>query len=193
MKRKNKSILCDDSDSDDDDKEKVESIHNNIYFYCRVTRKSSLQLNTKLEEIQQSILNCNIQENEINLYIQSGGGHLFAGISSMNYIENMKVHVNTIVDGFVASSASLIILGGHTVYMQKHATLLIHQMRTGFYGRFEEFMDEVNNSQKCMNMMRNIYKEKTKIPEIELDKFMKKDIYLDAYECKKYSIIEYIC
>lgn len=183
---------CEDSDSDEDD-EKVETVHNNIYFYCSVTRKTSLQLNMKLEEVQQNILNHKIHENEINVYIQSGGGELFAGISSMNYIENMNVHVNTIVDGFVASAASLITLGGHTVYMQKHATLLIHQMTTGFYGKFEEFMDEVDNSKKSMKMIQDIYKEKTKIPEKELEKLMKKDIYLDGDECKKYKIINYIC
>ena len=190
---KKRIIRCNDSDSDDDDDEKVMTVHNNVYFYCRVTRKTSLQLNTKLEEVQQIILNHKIQENEINLYIQSGGGELFAGISSMNYIENMKVHVNTIVDGFVASAASLIILGGHTVYMQKHATLLIHQMTTGFYGKFEEFMDEVHNSKKSMKMIKDIYKDKTKIPEKELEKLMKKDIYLDVNECKKYKIIHKIC
>ena len=189
---KKRKVKCDDSDSEDED-EKVEIVHNNIYFYCSVTRKTSLQLNTKLEEVQQMILNHKMQENEINLYIQSDGGELFAGISSMNYIENMKVHVNTIIDGFVASAASLITLGGHTVYMQKHATLLIHQMTTGFYGKFEEFMDEVHNSKKSMKMIQDIYKEKTWIPETELEKLMKKDIYLNVDECKKYKIINYIC
>ena len=192
MLMKKRKRKCDDSDSDEDD-EKVIAVYNNVYFYCSVTRKTSLQLNTKLEEVQQSILNHKIQDNEINLYIQSGGGELFAGISSMNYIENMKVHVNTIVDGFVASAASLITLGGHTVYMQKHATLLIHQMTTGFYGKFEEFMDEVHNSKKSMKMIKDIYKDKTQIPENELEKLMKKDIYLDVDECKKYKIIHYIC
>lgn len=190
---KKRKVHCDtDSDSDNED-EKVVSVYNNIYFYCSVTRKTSLQLNTILEEVQQSILNKKIVENEINLYIQSGGGELFAGISSMNYIQNMKVHVNTVVDGFVASAASLILLGGQTVYMQKHATLLIHQITTGFYGKYEEFMDEVHNSKKSMNMVKDIYKEKTHIPEKELQKLLKKDIYLNSTECLQYKIIEYVC
>ena len=190
---KKRNIRNDDSDSDNEDDSKVISVNNNIYFYCKVSRKTVLQLNTKLEEVQQSILNKKISEYEINLYIQSGGGELFAGISSMNYIENMTVQVNTIIDGFVASAASLIVLGGHTVYMQKHATLLIHQMTTGFYGKFEEFMDEVHNSKKSMKMITDIYKEKTKIPHIKLEKLMKKDIYLNANECKQYNIIDFTC
>ena len=50
-----RKVRCD-SDSDNED-EKVVSVYNNIYFYCNVTRKTSLQLNTILEEVQQSILN----------------------------------------------------------------------------------------------------------------------------------------
>ena len=37
---KKRRIKCDDSDSENDD-EKVDSVHNNIYFYCNVTRKTA--------------------------------------------------------------------------------------------------------------------------------------------------------
>ena len=49
-----------DSDNDDDDefddKNSVKCVNNNIYFYCTVSTKSVLKLNTMLEEMQVQIL-----------------------------------------------------------------------------------------------------------------------------------------
>jgi ATP-dependent protease ClpP protease subunit len=128
----------------------------------------------------------------INVYIHSGGGDLFSGICAMNYIENMKVHVNTIIDGYVASAASLIALGGHTVYMNKYSILLIHQITSGFYGKYDEVIDEVDNTKTSMRMMKTIYEEKTNIPKDILDEYLKKDIYIESCDCKKYDIIDVI-
>ena len=189
--KKRKYIYNDDSDSEKEN-ENVKSINNNIYFYCPVNLKNVLKLNTFLEDIQNKIYKNEIIEKEINVYIHSGGGDLFAGISAMNYIQNMKLTVNTIVDGYAASSATLILLGGHQIYMQKYATLLIHQLSTGFYGKYEECIDEVNNSKITMNMLKKIYEEKTNIPEENLKAYFKKDIYIEADECLKFNIIHQI-
>ena len=110
----------------------------------------------------------------------------------MNYIQNMNVHTNTIIDGYVASAASLIALGGHTVYMNKYSILLIHQITSGFYGKFDEFIDEVDNTKTSMKILKTIYEEKTKIPKEILDAYLKKDIYIESSDCKKYGIIDVI-
>lgn len=181
----------DDSDAEDEEKQ-IKSVHNNIYFYCSVSRKSVIRLNMLLEELQQKILNYELKEKDINVYIQSEGGDLFAGISAMMYIQNMTIPVNTIIDGFVASAASIIALGGHYIYMQKYATLLIHQISTGFFGKYEEFIDEAKNNKQIMITVRNIYNEKTSIPKDKLDIYLKKDVYIDANTCLKYKIINEI-
>lgn len=181
----------DDSDSEDEEKH-IKCVHNNIYFYCSVSRKSVIKLNTLLEELQQKILNYELKEKDINVYIQSEGGDLFSGISAMTYIQNMTVRVNTVIDGFVASAASIIALGGHYIYMQKYATLLIHQISTGFFGKYEEFMDEAKNNKQVMVTVRKIYNENTSIPKEKLDIYLKKDVYVDAATCLKYHIIHEI-
>jgi ATP-dependent protease ClpP protease subunit len=184
--------MKEDSDSDtecDFGKECVQYVNNSVYFYSTVTRKSVLKLITILEKIQQSIQRKNITENYIDVYIHSEGGELFAGISAMNYIQNMNIHVNTIADGFVGSAATLIFLGGHYTYMQRYSTMLVHQMTTGFYGKYEEFMEEAKNSKKIMETVKSIYTDKTNIPCEILKEYLKKDIYIDAHTCKKYNIV----
>ena len=182
---------AEESDSDDDS-DNIKCVHNNIYFYCNVSRKSVLKLVELLEEVQQKILKWDMKENDINVYIQSDGGDLFAGISAMNYIENMEVCVNTLIDGFAASAATIIALGGHRVYMHKYATLLIHQISTGFIGKFEDFMDEAKNSKYTMDTVKSIYNDKTDIPDSKMVEYLKKDIYISADTCLKYKIVDVI-
>lgn len=200
MKRKYKCTkqkhVCDDSDNESSNDSCVSVVNNNVFFYCSVSRENVLKLHCALEKVQQDIFHENLEDkklNEINLYIQSEGGDLFAGIGSMNYIENMQVHVNVIIDGFVASAASIIALGGHTIYMQKYATMLIHQLSTGFFGKYEEIMEDVDNTKKSMTILKSIYENKTKIPAKHLKEMLKKDIYLDSETCKQYKIVHEIC
>ena len=101
----------------------------------------------------------------------------------------MDIHINTIIDGFVASAASLIALGGHEVWMQKHSMLLIHQLSTGFSGKYQEFKDENKNNKLVMKILKNIYLSKTKIPKKILKQYFSRDIHLDSETCLKYNII----
>ena len=178
------------SESEDEDNE-ISSVENNIYFYGSVSRQNSLKLNKELEKVK-NFVKKNMYLDCINLYIQSEGGEVFAAISTMNYIKNLDIKVCTIIDGFVASAATLIALGGHEIWMQKHSTVLIHQMTTGFYGKYEEFMDEVNNSKSVMEKLKDIYLSETNIPPKELEKLLQRDIYLDSDKCLMYDIVHYI-
>ena len=129
-------------------------------------------------------------EPRITLYIKSEGGDIFEGFSAMDHIENSPVHITTVADGCCASAATFMFLAGHTRKISPHSFLLIHQISMdGIWGKYEDIKQEVENSDKFMDTIRNIYREKTKITPKKLDEFMKKDVYLSASECQKYGII----
>ena len=68
--------------------------------------------------------------------------------------------------------------------------LLIHQISMdGLWGKYEEIKQEVENSDKFMDTIKNIYREKTKIPSKKLEEFMKKDVYLGYEECITFEIV----
>lgn len=185
MKRKLNE--CDNEDKETD----VLSIENNVFFYSDVSSESVLKLNSLLIDTQIKIQTNKLQKKYdcINLYIMSNGGELHAGLSAMNFISNMDVHVNTIIDGHVASAATLIALGGHEIWMQKYATMLIHQISTGFWGKYEEFKDETKNNKLTMKILKNIYLTKTNIPKKKLKEYFTRDITLDADTCLQYNIV----
>lgn len=187
---------ADDEDDDDDDEEEaiIKVVNNNIYFYGSISEKTIAEFNTKLKEKEIELLKIGIElglEPVMNIYIQSGGGDVYAGLSAMDHIYNCRVHVNTVADGCVASAATFMLLGGHSRYILEHSYLLIHQIRTGFWGRWEDLKDEHKHCEDIMNTLKKVYKDNTDLTDEKLEELFKREIYFTAEETVNYGIAEY--
>ena len=199
MKRANKHVYtCHDSDSDsekeDDTASQIRIVNNNIYFYGGIDEKSVLAFNTKLKEKEIELLKIGVElgvQPMINVYIQSDGGDVYAGMSAMDHIYNCNVHVNTIADGCVASAATFMLLGGHSRYILEHSYILIHQIRTGFWGKWEDLKDEHKHCEDIMNTIKKVYKENTQLSDGKLEELFKREIYFTAKETVDFGIAEY--
>ena len=189
------------SDADDDgeesgsdegtEKNTVKAIGNNIYFYGGIDVKSVMEFNIMLMDKERELTKSGIEFGytpEINVYIQSDGGEVYAGLSAMDHIKSCRVHVNTIADGCVASAATFMLLGGHERYIMAHASILIHQIRTGFWGRWEELKDEHKNCENIMKTLKRVYKDNSKLSDKKLTELLSREIFLTADECVKYGI-----
>ena len=98
-----------------DNRLKIEVFNNKIYFYEDITTQSVLTLSKHLLTLENNLLKVQqeltLEETpKIFIYIQSNGGDAYAGLSIMNTLENMRVPVVTIVNGIVASAATLMLL-----------------------------------------------------------------------------------
>lgn len=181
--------------SDDEFGEDVVKVQGtDVFFYSPVNPSSISKLNIILKRLEKELMIKAIEypgyEPVVTLYIKSEGGDIFEGFSAMDHIENSSVHIITVADGCCASAATFMFLAGHTRRVNPHSFLLIHQISMdGIWGKYEDIKQEVENSDKFMDTIKNIYREKTKIPSKKLEEFMKKDVYLTAQECQKYGII----
>ena len=100
-----------------------------------------------------------------------------------------NVHVTTIAEGTCCSAATFMLLGGDKRLMGKHAHVMIHQLSTCFFGKFQELRDEMVTCKKLMKTMKKVYMKETEIPKNTFKELMKKDVYLNARECIKYGIV----
>lgn len=62
----------------------------------------------------------------LDVYINSPGGDVFAGITIYNILKRHSATVNVHIDGIAASSASIIAMAGDRIVMPKAATMMIH-------------------------------------------------------------------
>ena len=177
--------------------EKHISVHENkIYFYSNVNRESVVELNKKIGEIESKSLtlsnNLDISPPPIKIFINSGGGSITAGISSMDTILRTKVPVHTYVDGFCASAATFLSIVGTKRFISKNSYMLIHQLSSQFWGKYSELEDQKQNLDLMMDTIRNTYKEYTKVPTEQIDEILKHDLFWDAETCKTLGLVDEI-
>lgn len=167
----------------------VYTVRNHIYFKTDVTRESIDKLSSEIENINYKMENLKKKNSmgvfypkPIYLHITTNGGDLLAGFFGYDKIRDSKIKINTVIEGGVASAGSLLSIAGDKRYMTPNSHLLIHQLRTGIIGTYEELVDEKNNCNQLMNKLINIYYEncnhkmnKTKIKEV-----LKRDIFWNS-------------
>jgi len=174
----------------------IEIVENRIYFYSRVDIEKILQLNRHLRnkgiELEREARIQTREPANIYLHIQSYGGDVFAAMAGMDEIIKSIVPVHTMIDGCCASAATFLSICGKKRFINRHAYMLIHQLSSFMWGKYEEFKDEMQNLDKVMSMIKKVYAEYTLIPVEKLEEILKHDLWFDANECKEYGLVDEI-
>lgn len=181
---------------EDDDSSSVETNGSRIFFYSDVSKDSILSLNKNLRTLSTTLLNVastyEINVPPIKLHINSPGGSLLDCFSTVDYIRTSKVPIHTIIEGSAASAATIISVCGHKRYIYKNSHMLIHQLSTGLWGKYEELVDDFKNASMFMERIQEIYKQHTKIPLKTLKEVLKRDLWFDSETCLKYGLVDEI-
>ena len=70
--------------------------------------------------------------------------------------------------------------------------MLIHQLSSGLYGKYNELEDDMENNKHLMTTIKSIYKRYTTIPMKKLDEILKHDLWFDSKTCLKYGLVDEI-
>jgi ATP-dependent protease ClpP protease subunit len=173
------------------------TMDNNIYFQDEISLESISSLNREIRELSKELIDfANKYDLDspppIKLHITSYGGSVIAAFSAIDCIESCKVPVHTIIDGYAASAATLISVCGAKRFIRKHASMLIHQVRSGMWGKMTEIEDDYANLQKTHEQIKKIYSEKTTIKRKHLSKILKHDLDWDAKTCLENGLVDEI-
>lgn len=106
----------------------------------------------------------------INVHINSMGGYVNEGLAIFNVLKNNKAVVNTVVDGFACSAASVVFMAGDKRIMNSASALMIHnawmQPNPGNAAQLRQQADEI---EKISQAAGNAYMERVNISRPELD------------------------
>ena len=175
----------------------IRVVENTIFFYADVTEQSALDLNTILYELDAKLKNTyNFLGPDfvphIKLRINSFGGSVFAGMAILDTIRNLKSEVHTYIDGAAASAATIISVAGKKRFIGKNSLMLIHQLSSGSYGKFSEMEDDMENNRRIMKMIKDIYKQYTKIPMKQIDEILKHDLWFESSKCLELGLVDQV-
>jgi ATP-dependent protease ClpP protease subunit len=175
----------------------VEADENRVYFYSNVGEKEVFELVKLLRsmdvEMQSLSMRLGIEPIPIQLHIHSAGGDLFSGLAAIDTIRTLKTPIHTYVQGSVASAATLMSICGTKRYMYSNSLMLIHQISTSMmYGKYHEFLDEIENQNLLMEKVKDIYKAKTNLTEEQLNDMLQHDLWLSSDKCLELGLVDEI-
>ena len=169
---------------------------NHIYFYTDVDPSTCLDLNRKINDLNKDLLKYSIEYDceppNIYLHINSNGGCLLSAMGTVDTIQNSRVPIVSIIEGCAASAATVISMACHKRYITNNSFMLIHQLTTGVYGKYEEIKDDFINDTKFMERLYSLYRKHTKMTDAKIKSIMTRDIWWDSNECIEHGLVDNI-
>ena len=128
----------------------------------------------------------------INLYINSPGGVVSAGLAMYDTMQYIKPPVSTVCLGQAASAASLILCAGASGsrFATPNSKIMIHQPSGGFSGQATDIKIQAEEILKTKKRINEIYQKHLNISINEIDKAMERDKFFDAEEAMKFGLID---
>jgi ATP-dependent Clp protease, protease subunit len=133
-----------------------------------------------------------VQGKDLNIYVNSGGGSVFAGMAIYNMLKRHQGYKKVYVDGMAASISSVIALAGDKVIVPSNAFMMIHKPWNGIYGNAHDFRKMADDLDAIEEGIMNVYAENLKEGvDIEVIRQMvQEETWLNGLEAEKYFNIE---
>jgi ATP-dependent Clp protease protease subunit len=118
----------------------------------------------------------------VHMRVNSPGGDMFAGIAIYNLLKNHSAHVTVEVDGLAASAASIAVMGGDHIRMNRGAFLMVHEPWIVAVGGADDLREMASTMDKFTKEMVALYADRSGLPEKELAKMMAAETWLSGDE-----------
>jgi ATP-dependent Clp protease protease subunit len=131
-------------------------------------------------------------EREINMYINSPGGSVTAGLAIYDTMQFVKPPVSTLCVGQAASMGSLLLAAGAKGrrYALPHSRILIHQLSGGYEGQAADIEIHAREALRLREMTNEILANHTGQPVKRIEKDTDRDNYMSAAQAVEYGLID---
>ncbi len=131
---------------------------------------------------------------EIQLYINSPGGQVHAGMAIIDTMMHVKNPISTVCVGMAASMAAVILSCGTKGqrYALPNAEVMIHQPSGGTEGQASDIEISAKHILKIRGNLNKILAKNTGQVLSKIEKDVDRDFFMDADEAKKYGIIDQV-
>ena len=134
-------------------------------------------------------------DKDIDMYINSPGGSVTAGLAIYDTMQVIRPDVATICAGMAASMASILLAGGapEKRFALPYAKILIHQPWVSQVGgQATDIEIHARDLIATRRTLASIYESHTKKPVDEILKDIERDYYMTAQEAVEYGLVDAI-
>ncbi|HIT87518.1 MAG TPA: ATP-dependent Clp endopeptidase proteolytic subunit ClpP [Candidatus Coprocola pullicola] len=131
-------------------------------------------------------------DKDINLYINSPGGVITAGMAIYDTMQYIHADVSTICIGMAASMGAFLLAGGAKGkrFALPNAEVMIHQPSGGARGQATEIRIHAENILKTKRKLNEILAQNTGRTVEEIERDTERDNFMSAQEAKAYGLID---
>lgn len=128
----------------------------------------------------------------LNIFINSGGGDVFAGQAIHSMLKRHKATKTVYIDGLAASIASVIAMAGDKIIMPKNAMMMIHKAWTWGMGNANDFRKLADDMDKIDESIIVTYEVKTGMEHDEIVPLVEAETWMTAEEAVEYGFADEI-
>ena len=129
---------------------------------------------------------------DIELYINSPGGQVYAGLGIYDTMQYINPKVSTICTGMAASMAAILLCAGEKGkrYALKHSRVMIHQPLGGAHGQASDIEITAKEIKKLKNELYEIIANHSKKTFDQVYKDGDRDYWMTSSEAKDYGMLD---
>ena len=133
-------------------------------------------------------------DKDIDMYINSPGGVVSAGLAIYDTMQMIRPDVATICIGQAASMGAVLLAGGAAGkrYALPHARIMIHQVHAGFQGTALDIEIQAREVLRYKDILNNLLHKHTGQPIERVEQDTARDYFMSAQEAKEYGIIDHV-
>ncbi|MGB0908807.1 MAG: ATP-dependent Clp endopeptidase proteolytic subunit ClpP [Nitrospirales bacterium] len=168
-------------------------------IYSRLLKDRIIFLGAPIDDVFSNVIIAQLlfleaedPEKDINVYINSPGGSVTAGLGIYDTMQYVRSPISTICLGQAASMGALLLCAGTKGkrYALPNARVMIHQPMGGFQGQATEIDIQAREILKIRERLNEILVKHTGQPVEKIQQNTERDYFMSAEETKEYGIID---
>ena len=170
-------------------------------IYSRLLKDRIIFIGSPIDDIlanlvvaQLLFLEAEDPEKDINLYINSPGGSVTAGLAIYDALQYIKSDVSTICVGQAASMGAVLLAAGTPGkrFALPHSRILIHQPMGGFQGQATDIDIQAREILRMKEELNRILQKHTEQDMERIQQDTDRDFFMTPEQAKEYGIIDEI-
>jgi ATP-dependent Clp protease protease subunit len=170
-------------------------------IYSRLLKDRIIFLGTAINDdvanlliAQMLFLESEDPDKDINLYINSPGGVVTAGLAVYDTMQYIKPDVTTVCIGQAASMGALLLAAGSEKkrYALPHARIMIHQPMGGFQGQASDIEIQAKEILRMKDALNEILVRHTGKSVKDVQRDTDRDNFMSGVEAQSYGIVDHV-
>ncbi len=170
-------------------------------IFSRLLKDRIIFLGTAIDEMVANVLvgellflNHEDPEKEIQMYINSPGGQVYAGFAIYDTMKMISNPISTVAVGVTASFGTVLLTAGTKGrrYALPHATIHMHQPLGGAQGQATDIQIAAKEILRSKAALNEILAKSTGKPLEVIERDTDRDFYLDAQAAVEYGLVDQV-